>query len=438
MRRKPEVLAPAGDFLRLQYAFAYGADACYLADKRFGLRAYGRNFEADDLGEAVTYAHERGKKVYVACNISAREADFGELRGYARQLEAIRVDAAIVADPGIFSILRAEAPSLELHISTQANVCNSATCQFWYQLGARRIVLARELSLEEIKEIRANIPDDLGLECFVHGAMCMAHSGRCLLSAYFNQRSANRGACTQPCRWAYEQSPNGDDLYPQVQLQEKDRQVHEQLLAEQDQHGSYLLSSRDLCMIEAIPQLIEAGIDSFKIEGRMKGVHYVSVLSEAYRKAVDLCVEAQACGELHSPELAQKLSDLRTGLEVLSHRPYTQGFYFPEEADRSFIAHEKSYQKESDIVAKVYKLKVEHRAGLGYAFEQLNKLQVGEEVDLLQPGKAVQTVPVTQLFDAEGEAIEATPHPKMKFYLPLEDAPDAFSLLRRRGDKDQA
>lgn len=413
LRKKTEILAPAGNFEKLQTAVQYGAEAVYLAGQRFGLRAAGKNFSDEELTRAAQYAHAKGCKAYVTINATARDQEFEEIKRYGKKLFDDGFDAAIVADPGVFQCLRDAVPELPLHISTQANVSNAAACRFWHQAGATRIVLSRELSLEQIKNIRRAVPDSLELECFVHGAICLAHSGRCLLSAYFNDRSANRGACTQPCRWEY-------------QLQEVGRVDTDPLPLETDLNGTYLMSSKDLCMIEHLPKLLEAGIDSFKIEGRMKGLYYTAVTSKAYRYVRDRYLEDPA-----APAEQWPLQEL----ERLVHREYSSGFYFDDPRNEAQIGAAQDYLRPARVLARVIEAvsdkTLAQQGVFGHKMRQMNKLEVTEPVAVFGPqGQAAERLTILDLRDSGGAKIEATPHPGQEYLLFCDKPLDPGSFLR--------
>lgn len=408
-----EILAPAGNFEKLKTAIQYGADSVYLAGQRFGLRAGGKNFSDSELSAAALYAHEHNCKAFVTVNAIARDDELEAIAAYGKKLYDDGFDAAIVSDPGVFACLRAAAPELALHISTQANVSNAAACLFWYQAGAKRIVLSRELSLAQIKQIRASVPPALELECFVHGAICLAHSGRCLLSAYFNDRSGNRGACTQPCRWEY-------------QLQEIGRVDSDPLPIETDGEGTYLMSSKDLCMIDHIPELLDAGINSFKIEGRMKGLYYVAVTSQAYRCALDHHLKDPGAEALEWP---------RSELDLLVHREYSTGFYFNDPRNSAQLATHEGYLRPARVLAQAVDEAAESAAYQPapdeYLMRQMNKMSLGEVVYLFSPNReGAQAIRIKSLKNLECEAITATPHPGQFFYLACDRTITPGSFIR--------
>jgi len=354
--KKPELLAPAGTLNKAKMAFYYGADAVYFAGKKFGLRAFAQNFEENEMEEAVNLAHRLGKKVYITVNILAHEDDFNGLEEYILYLQSIKVDALIVSDLGIIYLIRQVAPEMEIHVSTQANVLNSYAIKFLANLGIKRIILARELSVEEIKKIKANIPDNISLECFVHGAMCISYSGRCLLSNYFAGRDSNRGECVQTCRWEYA-------------ISEKNRKG-EYFPIQEDERGTYILNSKDLCMISHLKELFDAGVDSFKIEGRMKSEYYVGTIVNAYRRGLDNLFEKKA---------KTPIKTLISELEKASHRLYSTGFYFG--------ANDKEYFKDSMPVQthKFIALVLEDFNNGYVKIEQRNQFKVGDELEVLSP-----------------------------------------------------
>ena len=409
---KIELLAPAGDPEKLRMAIAYGADAVYLAARDFGLRAFSGNFTERELADAVKYAHERQVKVYLTLNILAHPNDLAEMRRSLPDLLATGPDAAIVSDPGVFSLLREIAPNLSIHISTQASVTNASTCRFLHDLGASRIVLARELTLAEIRQIKADIPPELELEAFVHGAMCMSYSGRCLLSNYYSGRDSNRGRCSQPCRWKY-------------QVVEEKR-PDQPLEIAGDSRGSYIFNSRDLCMIEHVPEMAAAGISSFKIEGRVKSAFYAATVVKAYREALDSYL-ADPTGYAFNPAW---LEDLRKTV----HRDFDTGFYFSPPQEDPKIQPDDTNIREAAVVGII-------RAWLpdsGLALvEQRNKISTGDLLELVRPAGRHLELTAAGLLDLERRPIQATPHPQMMYYLPLPEAAQPGSFLRRLGDKDR-
>lgn len=430
---KPELLAPAGSYEKMLTAFRYGADAVYLAGQNFGLRASAANFSSDEMRAAIRYAHTHGKKVYVTVNIYAHQEDLEGLKTYLASLEELGPDGLLISDPGVFALARDYAPSLPRQISTQASVTNAAACQFWYDLGVRRIVLARELTLDEIRDLRQHLPRDLELECFVHGAMCMSYSGRCLLSNYLTARDANRGRCSQPCRWRYSLVPHGHEDQP--------------LDIEEDPRGSYLMSSRDLCLLPRLPDLVDAGISSLKIEGRMKGAYYVAVVVKAYREALDAYWSSPENYRMN-PEALQELS-------AMVHRPFSTGFYFNKPAEEAQIFAEATYMKEAVVLGIVQEnsytgapvneddklsdtaSELAHLGPNATLCEQRNKLLLGDDVQVVSPHGPTRHFRVERITDLAGQALESTPHPTMTYVLYPPFPLEAHSFLRRMGDKDR-
>lgn len=405
--KKIELLAPAGNLEKLKMAILFGADAVYIGGQRFGLRASADNFSPEDMKLGVDFAHERGCKVYVTVNIIPHNQDLIGLPEYIKQLESTGVDAVIVSDPGVFTIVRSTAPDMEIHISTQANNTNYLSAKFWYELGAKRVVVARELSFEEISEMAALTPADLDIEAFIHGAMCISYSGRCLLSNYMTGRDSNKGACSHPCRWKYSlvEEKRPGEYYP----------VYE------DERGTYIFNSKDLCMIEYIPQLIAAGIFSFKIEGRMKSSFYVATVVSAYRKAIDAYM-ADPENYTFDPQWLVELSKA-------SHREYTTGFYFNKTTDKDQIYHTSSYIREYDFVGMV--LEYDKQSGIA-KIEQRNRMIVGDEIEVVIPGKDyfIQTIEVMK--NEEGESIRTAPHAQMTVYMPMQQEVLPFTILRKK------
>lgn len=391
---KPELLSPAGSLEKLRFAVHYGADSVYCALERFGMRRAAENFTIEDLREGISFAHARGRKVYLTVNVMPHEEDLASLRDFLRETAEMPPDAYIISDPGVLDILRDCAPDAEVHLSTQASTVNSAACRFWYRQGVKRIVLARELSLREIRRIREQIPEDLELEVFVHGAMCVSYSGRCLLSNYFAGRDANGGNCAQPCRWKYH-------------LHEEKR-PHDVITAEQDEHGTYLFSSRDLCMIEHLAELRDAGVDSFKIEGRVKSAYYTAAITNAYRMALDDCL----AGRPFNPAL-------RGETESVSHREYGTGYFFSSPSEDANLVSDNCYLKDRAFLAIVDSY--DPATGLAHC-TQYNKMLVGDRINLLSPGTTGREVTVGELFDERGEPIPDTRHPRMPFLLRIDGA----------------
>lgn len=389
-----ELLSPAGNFEKMKAAFLYGADAVYLAYERFGMRAAADNFTLEELKEALLYAHSRGKKIYLTLNTLPRENEYPELERFIKILSEMddKIDAAIVADAGVFALIKSVFPSLEIHISTQAGIVSSADCLFWYNLGAKRAVLARELSLEEIKMIKKNIPEDMELEVFVHGSMCISFSGRCLLSNNLVSRDANRGMCAQPCRWNYtiREEKRQDTAFP----------------IEEEKEGTYIMSSKDMCMVEYMSDLIRAGITSFKIEGRMKSAYYAAVVTNAYRAAID--------GYMKDGD--DFILDKRwtSELESVSHREYCTGYFFDDPMKNAQTCTMPGYMREKAYLAVA--IEDDKEKGLSL-FIQRNKLCVGDKAELISPGKFGRAFEISEMYDENMNVIESAPHPFMKFYI---------------------
>lgn len=405
--RPVELLIPASSLEVLKIAVIYGADAVYIGGEVFGLRAKAKNFSMEDMAEGIQFAHEHGVKVYVTANILAHNGDLEGVREYFTQLKEIKPDALIISDPGIYTIAKEICPEIERHISTQANNTNYGTYQFWWNQGAKRVVTARELSLNEIAEIRKNIPDEMEIETFVHGAMCISYSGRCLLSNYFTGRDANQGACTHPCRWKY------------AVVEEK--RPGEYLPVYENERGTYIFNSKDLCMIEHIPELIEAGIDSFKIEGRMKTALYVATVARTYWKAID--------DYLTSPEKYKENMDWY--LEQISnctYRQFTTGFFFGKPSEESQIYDNNTYIKEYTYLGIVGERNEE---GL-YRIEQRNKFSVGEQIEVMKPDGRNIPVTVKRIVDEDGNEMESAPHPKQVLYIDLGQELEMYDILRRQ------
>ena len=405
--RKPELLVPASSLEVLKVAVTFGADAVYIGGEAFGLRAKAKNFSMEEIKEGIAFAHEHGVRVYVTANILAHNGDLEGVRAYFEELKEIGPDALIISDPGVYQIAKEVCPEIERHISTQANNTNYGTYQFWYGLGAKRVVSARELSLEELKEIRRRIPEDMEIETFVHGAMCISYSGRCLLSNFFTGRDANQGACTHPCRWKYsvmEESRPGE-YFP----------VYE------NERGTYIFNSKDLCMIEHIPDLIDAGIDSFKIEGRMKTALYVATVARTYRKAIDDYLEDPKLYEAH-------LDWYRSQISNCTYRQFTTGFFYGKSTDEAQIYDSNTYAKDYTYLGIVG-----DKDDQGYySIEQRNKFSVGEEIEIMKPDGENRVVTVKAIYDEEGNSMDSAPHPKQKLWIDLGTEMDRFDILRRR------
>ena len=408
--RKIELLVPASSLEVLKIAVIYGADAVYIGGEAFGLRAKAKNFSMEEMAEGIAFAHAHNVKVYVTANILAHNYDLDGVRKYFEELNNMkpdRPDALIIADPAIFMIAKEVCPEIERHVSTQANNTNYGTYQFWHKLGATRVVSARELSLKEIKEIRNNIPDDLEIETFIHGAMCISYSGRCLLSNYFTGRDANKGACTHPCRWKY------------AVVEEK--RPGEYLPVYENERGTYIFNSKDLCMIEHIPDLVDAGIDSYKIEGRMKTALYVATVARTYRKAIDDYLESPDKYEANMPWYLEQISNC-------TYRQFTTGFFYGKPTEETQIYYNNTYEKGYTYLGIVGP---RNEAGM-YRIEQRNKFSVGEEIEVMKPNGDNVVVTVKALTDEEGQAMESCPHPKQVFYVDLGIELDEYDILRRK------
>ena len=406
--KRPELLSPAGNFEKMRSAILYGADAVYLAGKIFGMRAAADNFTVDELAEATKYAHERGVKVYLTLNTMPREYEYEALKNYISSLADVGLDALIIGDIGVMMLVKELLPDMEIHISTQANSVSSADCLAWYKLGAKRIVLARELTLDEIKAIRSAVPDDLELECFIHGSMCVSYSGRCLLSGHIINRDANRGMCAQPCRWNY--TIRGYEI-----CEEKRPDVA--IPVEEVNGETFIMSSRDTCTIEHIPELVEAGINSFKIEGRMKSAYYTAVVTNTYKMALD---------SYFSGEYSYNPLWYRELLSV-SHRDYATGYYFADSHLDANTAENTGYIKEKAYLAMV----LEYNEETGEALlTQRNKMKVGDSAEVVSPGKVGRAFVIPELYDENHEPIEATSHPYMKFYMKAPFVLQAGDILR--------
>jgi putative protease len=404
--RKTELLIPAGSLEVLKTAVIYGADAVYIGGEAFGLRAKAKNFTNDDIREGIAFAHEHGVKVYITANILAHNDDLSGVEEYFNELKEIKPDAVIISDPGVFAIAKRVIPDMELHISTQANNTNYGTYLFWHQLGAKRVVSARELSLAEIKEIRGKIPEDLEIESFIHGAMCMSYSGRCLLSNYMTGRDANQGACTHPCRWKYSIV--------------EEKRPGEYMPVYENERGTYIFNSKDLCMIEHMPEMMDAGIDSFKIEGRMKTALYVATVARTYRKAID--------DYNKDPELYKANMDwYRSEIGKCTYREFTTGFYFGKPDETTQIYDNNTYVKNYTYLGTV--LAVDER---GYArIEQKNKFTVGETIEVMKPdGRNLEAV-VKAIYDENGNNLESAPHPQQILYVELTVEMEPYDILRR-------
>ena len=408
-KRKPELLVPASSLEVLKVAVTFGADAVYIGGEAFGLRAKAKNFSPEDMAEGIRFAHDHGVKVYVTVNILAHNRDLSGVRTYLKELEGMGPDGLIIADPGVFMLAGEVCPSLERHISTQANNTNYETCLFWHRLGATRIVTARELSLQEIREIRERIPAELELETFVHGAMCISYSGRCLLSSFLTGRDANQGACTHPCRWKYS-------------LMEETR-PGEYFPVTENERGTFIFNSKDLCMIEHIPDLVEAGIDSFKIEGRMKTALYVATVARTYRKAIDHYFEDPASYQAHMPWYREQISNC-------TYRLFTTGFFYGKPGKEDQIYDNNTYVREFIYLGYVAGKTEDGR----YRLKQKNKFCVGDEIEIMKPDGSNPLVKVEGIFDAEtGETMPSCPHAGQELLVQLSGQAEPFDILRMKG-----
>ena len=403
--KKVELLAPAGDMERLEAAIKFGADAVFMAGDSFGLRANAKNFDRDTMKKAVDYAHDNGVRVHITMNIVPHDEDMVGLEDYLKYLSEIGVDALIISDPGIFSIAK-ELTDIELHVSTQASVTNSATVNFWHKMGAKRVILARELSLEEIIEIRNNTPKDLEIEVFVHGAMCISYSGRCLLSNYMTGRDANRGDCSQACRWKYS-------------IQEENR-PGEYYPIEEDGSGTYIMNSKDLCLIDELDKLIEAGIDSFKIEGRMKTAFYVATVIRSYRQVIDAYYEGN-----YNDETVEKYFN---ELQKASHRHYTKGFFHKKPDGEDQIYENSSYIRKYDFIGTVLEYNPETKQAI---IEQRNRFFPGEDIEIFGNSKDFFEYTIDSIRNAKGEELEVANKPKEKIYMTINLPLEEGDMLRR-------
>jgi len=405
---KPELLAPAGDLEKLKIAVLYGADAVYIGGEAYGLRAKAKNFDLDTMAEGIQFAHDHGAKVYITANIFAHNADFEGMAEYFKAVEKIGADALIISDLGVFSMAKEAVPNMEIHVSTQANNTNYMSAGMWYKLGAKRVVIARELSFGEVKQIRENIPEDMDIEAFVHGAMCISYSGRCLLSNYLSGRDANKGACSHPCRWKYH-------------LVEETR-PGEYMPIEENERGTYIYNSKDLCMIEHIPDILESGIMSLKIEGRMKTPFYVGTVVKAYRQAID--------DYMTSPDLyRQKLPQYLDEVSKASHRDYTEGFYYEKPDGNQQIYNSNTYIRGFDFVGMVQE---DSNPETGIAIvEQRNKFSVGDTIEVMPAKGNAFTMKVSKMWDADGNPVESAPHPQQILQILFDRPVKKYDMLRK-------
>ena len=407
--RHPELLIPASSLEVLKTAVMFGADAVYIGGEAFGLRAKAKNFSMEDMKEGVRFAHDHGARVHVTVNILAHNDDLEGAAEYLKELKEIGPDALIIADPAIFMLAKEICPEIERHVSTQANNTNYGTFNFWWNLGAKRVVTARELSLKEIKEIRAHIPEEMEIESFIHGAMCISYSGRCLLSNFFTGRDANQGACTHPCRWKY------------AVVEEK--RPGEYLPVYENERGTYIFNSKDLCMIQYIPEILDAGIDSLKIEGRMKTALYVATVARTYRKAID---DYQKDPELYKKNMPWYLEQISN----CTYRQFTTGFFFGKPDETTQIYDSNTYVKEYTYLGIIGEV----RDGL-CRIEQRNKFSVGEIIEIMKPNGENVEAKVERILNEEGEEQESAPHSKQVLYVALDQKADKYDILRR-AEKD--
>ena len=420
-RKKPELLIPASSLEVLKVAVLYGADAVYIGGEMYGLRAKAKNFSREDMAEGIKFAHAHGKKVYVTANITAHNRDLEGVAEYFRELSCldvaedgtpVRPDALIISDPGVFDLAKEHAPEIDVHISTQANNVNYGTYRFWHRMGATRVVSARELSLAEIKELRENIPEKLEIETFIHGAMCISYSGRCLLSNYFTGRDANLGACTHPCRWKY-------------YLMEENR-PGEYLPVFENDRGTYIFNSKDLCMIEYIPEIVDAGIDSLKVEGRMKTALYVAAVARTYRRAIDDFFEDPA-------KYQENLEYYRQEIAKCTYRQFTTGFFFDKPKTDAQIYDNNVYVKEYTYLGIVGSVTEDGTAVL----EQRNKFLVGDEVEVMRKNGNNILATVLEIKDEEGNSMESCPHPKQKIFVKFSCPVEEFDLIRQKAEEPE-
>lgn len=405
--KKPELLIPASSLEVLKTAVIFGADAVYIGGEVFSLRAKSKNFSMDDMREGIAFAHAHGTKVYVTANILAHNGDLEGVEAYFHELKEIGPDALIISDPGVFQIAKEICPEIDVHISTQANNTNYRTYRFWHDLGATRVVSARELSIDELRELRANIPEELEIETFIHGAMCISYSGRCLLSSYFTGRDANQGACTHPCRWKYA-------------IMEETR-PGEYLPVYENERGTYIFNSKDLCMIDHIPELVATGIDSFKIEGRMKTALYVAVVTRTYRQAID--------DYMRDPKLYESRMDYyKEEIAKCTYRQFTTGFFFGKPDHDTQIYDSNTYVKAYTYLGLIG----ESRGDGYYSLEQRNKFSVGDIIEVMKPDGRDMEVRVKGMTDEDGQPMESCPHPKQKIFVDLGVELSSFDLLRKK------
>ncbi|MBU5254916.1 peptidase U32 family protein [Tissierella praeacuta] len=407
---KIELLAPAGDLEKLKMAIRYGADAVYLGGDSFGLRKASKNFSIEEIEEGIKFAHERGKKVYITLNIVPHDEDMEGLEEYITKLYEANTDAVIVSDPGMFSVIKRTVPNLPIHLSTQASVTNYETMMFWYNLGVRRIVLARELSFKEIENMYKKLPKDLEIETFVHGAMCMSYSGRCLISNYMTGRDANRGDCAHPCRYKYNlvEEKRPGEYFPVFE----------------DEEGTFIMNSKDLCMIEYIPELINAGIKSFKIEGRVKSSYYVATVIRAYRMAID--------EYYNDPDNYRFNEKWLKEIKKASHRDFTTGFYFGKPTNEAQVYTTSSYVRGYDFVGLILDYDEETKIA---TVEQRNRIFTGEKIEIFGPNKDFITQIIQKMWDEEGNEIDVAPHPQQIIKILMEKPVSSMDMIRKEREE---
>lgn len=410
MLKKPELLAPGGSLEKLKIAIMYGADAVYIGGESFSLRVAAENFTTDEIKEGIEFAHQRGKKVYLTANIISHNKDIDEFDKYIEEIKDFDFDGILVADPGMLDIVREKAPEIPIHISTQANNTNYRSARFWYNQGAKRVVLAREMSLLEIKEIRERIPEDMEIEAFVHGAMCISYSGRCLLSNYMTGRDSNQGACAHPCRWNYS-------------LVEETR-PGEYMPVFENERGSFIFNSKDLCMIDHIPEIVESGITSLKIEGRVKTAFYVATVIGAYRREIDRYFENPKEYKFNPSEYEE--------LCKVSHRPYSNGFYFGRPENEGQVYTSSSYIRDYELIAMVESYDEQTKM---VTVSQRNRFFTGEELEIIRPEKPYLKIVIDYMENEKGESIEVAPHAQMTVRFKCDEKLGEGAMIRRRSNK---
>lgn len=406
---KVELLAPAGSLAKLKYALVYGADAVYIGGEEFSLRVAAKNFTADEIKEGIDFAHNLGKKVYITANIIPHNDDIKKFPEFVREVDALGADAIIISDPGMFALAKKCAPRLDIHISTQANNTNFESAKFWHSQGAKRVILAREMSFDEIREIRENTPSDLELECFVHGAMCISYSGRCLLSNYMTHRDANMGACAHPCRWKY------------ALVEEK--RPGEYMPVFENERGTFIYNSKDLCMIERIPEIIESGITSLKIEGRVKNELYVATVVKAYRREIDAYYKDKKNYKFNPENLEE--------LKKISYRGYTTGFFDEKPKGTEQVYTSSTYIQNYQTTAVV---KAFDKQTKTVTLEQRNRFFAGDEIEFLMPNGENRSFKITEMTDADGNSIDVAPHPQMIVKFKVDFDVEDYSIVRTKVD----